>query len=62
MIGANTYTGSENEYRQTMSRALTATLIFATRSARELPTANIVKPIIASDRPKMKPNVCTCNV
>ena len=37
--------------------ALTATLIFATRSASELPTAKIVRPIIASDKPKMNPNV-----
>ena len=35
----------------------TATVIFATRSARELPIAKIVRPRIASDRPKMRPNV-----
>jgi hypothetical protein len=39
-------------------RRLTATLMFATRSARELPTAKIVRPIMASESPKMKPNVC----
>jgi hypothetical protein len=31
--------------------------MFATRSARELPTAKIVRPMIASDRPKTRPNV-----
>ena len=36
---------------------LTATLVLATRSARELPTAKTVRPIMASDRPKMNPNV-----
>ena len=41
-----------------MRNARTATLMFATRSARELPTAKIVKPIIASERPKMRPKVC----
>ena len=35
----------------------TATLMLATRSAREFPTAKIVKPMMASDNPKMKPNV-----
>jgi hypothetical protein len=32
--------------------------MFATRSARELPTAKTVRPIIASDKPNIKPNVC----
>jgi hypothetical protein len=36
---------------------LTATLIFATRSAREFPIAKMVSPIIASDSPKIKPKV-----
>ena len=35
-----------------------ATAKFATRSAIELPMANTVSPTIASERPKMKPNVC----
>ncbi len=34
-----------------------ATVIFATKSAREFPTAKIVRPMIASDRPKMRPKV-----
>lgn len=33
------------------------TEILATKSASELPTAKIVSPMIASDRPKMKPKV-----
>ena len=37
---------------------LTATLIFATRSASELPIAKMVTPMIASESPKIKPNVC----
>ena len=36
---------------------LTATLMFATRSGSELPMAKMVKPRIASERPKMTPNV-----
>jgi hypothetical protein len=31
--------------------------MLATKSAREFPAANIVKPIIASDNPKIKPKV-----
>ena len=38
--------------------ARTATLIFATRSARELPIAKMVIPMIASESPKIRPNVC----
>lgn len=40
-----------------MMGAKTATLMLATRSASELPTANMVNPIIASERPKTRPNV-----
>jgi hypothetical protein len=35
--------------------------MFATRSAREFPTAKMVKPMIASDNPKIKPKVCGDN-
>ena len=35
---------------------LTATLMFATKSAREFPTAKMVRPMMASDRPNMNPN------
>ena len=35
----------------------TATLVLATRSASELPTAKIVRPMMASESPKMNPNV-----
>lgn len=41
---------------------LTATLMFATRSASEFPTAKIVSPMIASESPKMKPNVWGASV
>ena len=40
-----------------MAGELTATLMLATRSARELPMANIVRPMMASDKPNMSPNV-----
>lgn len=33
-----------------------AMLVFATRSASEFPMAKMVKPIMASDNPKMRPN------
>lgn len=36
---------------------LTATLMLATRSARELPIAKIVIPMMASERPKIVPKV-----
>lgn len=35
----------------------TATLMLATRSAKELPTAKMVRPMMASESPKMKPKV-----
>jgi hypothetical protein len=38
-------------------RGRTATEILATRSARELPMAKMVRPMIAFERPKMKPKV-----
>jgi hypothetical protein len=58
MIGANTYTRYEYSCQRKRTETLTATLMFATRSARELPTAKTVKPMIASESPNMKPNVC----
>ena len=34
-----------------------ATEMLATKSAREFPTAKSVRPMMASESPKMKPNV-----
>jgi hypothetical protein len=62
MIGANTYRRVQYGRQCCEREELTATLMFATRSARELPTAKIVKPMIASDRPKTKPNVYACDL
>jgi len=56
IIGANTYIRNEMD-GSTMLSPHTATLIFATRSAKELPTAKIVNPIIASESPKISPRV-----
>lgn len=49
--------GPPKHAEKPMMGAKTATLMLATRSARELPTAKMVSPMIASDRPKMRPNV-----
>jgi len=57
MIGAKTWGKCQDLDRGDETKTLTATLIFATRSAREFPTAKMVKPMIASDSPKIKPNV-----
>jgi hypothetical protein len=40
-----------------MIGAKRATVTFATKSASELPTAKMVNPMMASERPKMRPNV-----
>jgi hypothetical protein len=58
MMGANTLELGSGRGGGVRGRRLTATLMLATRSARELPTAKIVRPIMASESPKMKPNVC----
>lgn len=57
MIGAKTYR-ILNIILTEKEKLHTATLIFATRSASELPIAKIVNPIMASERPKIRPNVC----
>ena len=61
MMGANTWWShwfaQYFQMRSIKSIQRTATLIFATRSAREFPTAKMVRPIMASESPKMKPNV-----
>ena len=49
--------GPPKQAEKPMTGANAATEMFAMRSARELPTAKMVRPMIASERPKMKPNV-----
>jgi hypothetical protein len=59
MMGAKTFV-VENEISvidEGTEWLRTATLMLATRSAREFPTAKIVKPMMASDSPKMEPKV-----
>lgn len=61
--GGKAHNGSECLYRMrlgntTWKKPHTATVMLATRSASELPTAKMVRPIMASERPKMRPNVC----
>jgi hypothetical protein len=56
MTGANACECHEWERRGCVDQ-LTATEIFATRSARELPMAKIVRPMIAFDSPKINPKV-----
>jgi hypothetical protein len=56
MTGANACECHEWERRGCVDQ-LTATEIFATRSARELPIAKIVRPMIAFDSPKINPKV-----
>lgn len=59
MMGAKTFV-IENEIsvmHEGTEWLRTATLMLATRSAREFPIAKIVKPMMASDNPKMKPKV-----
>ena len=46
--------GPPKQAEKPMTGAKAATEMLATKSARELPTAKIVKPIMASERPKMK--------
>ena len=49
--------GPPKHAEKPMMGAKTATDMLATRSARELPTAKMVRPMMASERPKMRPNV-----
>ena len=57
MMGAKTWWRRKGQQHiKERGAARTATLMLATRSASEFPTANIVRPMMASDRPKMKPN------
>ena len=49
--------GPPKQAENPMIGAKTATAMFATRSAREFPTAKIVRPMMASDKPKIKPKV-----
>jgi hypothetical protein len=59
IIGANAWVNMRTEYRGTGKKnTRTATVVLATKSAIEFPAANIVKPMIASDSPKIKPKVC----
>lgn len=50
--------GPPKQAEKPMTGANTATDMFATRSASEFPMAKIVMPMMASERPKRKPNVC----
>ena len=44
-------------FKEQVRKIRTATLILATKSAIEFPAAKIVRPMIASDSPKIKPKV-----
>ena len=49
--------GPPKQAENPMMGAKTATDMLATRSARELPMAKTVRPMIASERPKISPKV-----
>ena len=49
--------GAPKQALKPMMGANVATERLATKSAREFPMANTVRPTMASDRPKTKPNV-----
>lgn len=51
--------GPPKQAEKPITGANAATARFATKSASELPTAKIVSPMMASERPKMYPNVCS---
>ena len=58
MIGANAWDQIKDKtFKEQEGEIRTATLILATKSAIEFPAANIVRPMIASESPKMKPKV-----
>ena len=49
--------GPPKQAEKPMMGAKVATEMLATKSASELPTAKMVRPMMASERPNMKPNV-----
>lgn len=49
--------GPPKQALKPMIGANCATVTFATKSASELPTAKMVRPMMASERPKSSPNV-----
>ena len=49
--------GPPKHAEKPMIGANAATVMFATKSAREFPIAKMVRPMIASEMPKIKPKV-----
>lgn len=54
--------GPPKQALKPMIGAKLAIVTFATKSPSELPTAKMVNPMIASERPKMRPNVCAARL